>query len=84
MIKQIKNEKKKGPNKLLILVLIFLISFAASFGSELMSYKSHQESSVDNGLDTKEMVYTEFIKELENQIVEKATISRSSPTVFSI
>ena len=80
MIKQIKNEKKKGPNKFLILVLIFLISFAASFGSELMSYKSHQDSAVDNGLNTKEMAYTEFIKELEHNNVEKATISLSSPT----
>ena len=80
MIKQIKNEKKKGPNKFLILVLIFLISFAASFGSELMSYKSHQDSAVDNGLNTKEMAYTEFIKELDNQNVKKATISLSSPT----
>ena len=80
MIKQIKNEKKKGPNKFLILVLIFLISFSASFGSELMSYKSHQDSAVDNGLNTKEMAYTEFIKELEHNNVEKATISLSSPT----
>ena len=80
MIKQIKNEKKKGPNKFMILVLIFLISFAASFGSEVISYKSHQEASVDNGLDTKEMAYTEFIKELESNNIEKATISLSSST----
>ena len=80
MIKQLKNEKKKGPNKILIIMLIFLISFATSFGTNLISYKSHQESSVDNGLDTKEMAYTEFIKELESNNVEKATVSRSSST----
>ena len=45
-----------------------------------MSYKSHQDSAVDNGLNTKEMAYTEFIKELEDNNVEKATISLSSPT----
>lgn len=56
------------------------MSFATSFGAELISYKSHQESSVDNGLDTKEMAYTEFIEELESNNVEKATISQSSPT----
>ena len=80
MIKQLKNEKKKGPNKILILVLIFLISFTASLGSELISYKSHQESTVGIELDTKEMPYTEFIKELENSNVDSATISLSSPT----
>ena len=80
MINQIKNEKKKGPNKIFIVVLIFLISFAISFGAELISYKSHQEASVDNGLDTSEMAYTEFIQELENGNVEKANLSLSSPS----
>ena len=80
MVNHLKNEKKKGPNKILIVVLIFLISFAISFGTEMISYKSHQEASVDNGLDTTEMAYTEFIQELENGNVEKANLSLSSPS----
>ena len=80
MVNQLKNEKKKGPNKILIVVLIFLISFAISFGAKLISYKSHQEASVDNGLDTTEMAYTEFIQELESGNVEKANLSLSSPS----
>ena len=80
MVNHLKNEKKKGPNKILIVILIFLISFAISFGAELISYKSHQEASVDNGLDTSEMAYTEFIQELENGNVEKANLSLSSPS----
>lgn len=80
MIKHLKKEKKKGPNKSLIVLLIFVISFAASFGTKLISYRSYQESSVDNGLDTKEIAYTEFIRELENKNVEKATISHSFST----
>ena len=80
MINHLKHEKKKGPNKILIVVLIFLISFAISFGAELISYKTHQEASVDNGLNTTEMAYTEFIKELENGNVAKANLSLSSPS----
>ena len=80
MVNHLKNEKKKGPYKILIVVLIFLISFAISFGAELISYKSHQEASVDNGLDTTEMAYTEFIQALESGNVEKANLSLSSPS----
>ena len=70
MVKKLKNEKKKGPNKFLIIMLIFLISFVGSFGAKVISYKSYQESTVDNGLDTKEMPYTKFISELESNNVE--------------
>lgn len=80
MVKKLKNEKKKGPNKFLIIMLIFLISFVGSFGAKVISYKSYQESTVDNGLDTKEMAYTKFISELESNNVEKATLSQSSTT----
>lgn len=80
MIKQIKNEKKKEPNKFFIAILIFLILFLISFGIKLISYKSYQEATVDNGLDTEEMLYTEFIKELESNNVEKATFSQVSST----
>ena len=71
MVNHLKNEKKKGPNKIIIVVLIFLISFAISFGTELISYKSHQEASVDNGLKTTEMAYMEFIQELESGIFDR-------------
>ena len=78
MIKQLKNEKKKGPNKIFIVALMFLISFAGSFGAKVISYKSYQESSVDNGLDTTEMAYIEFIQQLEGGNIEKANLSLSS------
>ena len=80
MIKQLKKEKKKGINKLLIPILIFLVSFVTSFGSELLSYNSKQDGSVDQGVPGEEMAYTELINELENNNVEKATLSLYSST----
>ena len=81
MVKHLKHERKKGPNKILIAVLIFLATFAISMGAEIISLKSHQDASVDSGLDTTEMAYTEFIQELENGNVEKANLSVSSASV---
>ena len=80
MIKKLKNKKRKRPNKFVIIAIIFAVSFAISFGMKLKSFYAYQNTVVDSGLETKRMDYTGFLHELENQNVEKATISQYSST----
>ena len=85
MVKHLKNEKKKGPNKIFLFILVFVLVFGSSFGAKLVSYFSYQKSSVEADSNTNEMGYTEFLQKLEENKVETATFSNSAATfVFSL
>lgn len=78
MVKNLRNEKKKGPYKKILFVVVFILMFATTFGTKVISYITRQESSVDAGLETKDVSYTEFIKNLEEDKVEKAILSKNA------
>lgn len=45
-----------------------------------MSFYTYKDTAVDSGIETQNMPYTDFVLELENNNVKKATLSQTSST----